>query len=120
MDLDRKSEKKPANSFHTLNSVRRHPKRRMARSRTTAGAVLLLLCLRSVAGGWRGGSSAPRRRAAEVDHERYIVTICPEFTPHEAHEQLATIGLHASRNYTRLLRGIALEGVNAALHQQVR
>ena len=55
-----------------------------------------------------------------MDRERYIVTICPDFTPREAHEQLAAIGLHASRNYTRPLYGVALEGVNDALRQQVR
>ena len=88
-----------------------------------AGALLLILCLRGVLGGWPGGERArppERRRAAEADRERYIVTLCPDATSHEAHEQLAAIGLLASRNFSRVLHGFALEGVNDELHEKVR
>ena len=88
-----------------------------------AGSLLLLLCLRGMLGWWPGGERArppERRRAAEADRERYIVTLCPDATSHEAHEQLAAIGLFASRNFSRVLHGFALEGVNDELHEKVR
>ena len=90
-----------------------------------AGSLLALLCLRGVLGGWPGGERArppERRRAAEAeaDRERYIVTLCPDATSHEAHEQLAAIGLFASLNFSRVLHGFALEGVNDELHEKVR
>ena len=84
--------------------------------------LLLILCLRGVLGGWPGERARPpeRRRAAEADRERYIVTLCPDATSHEAHEQLAAIGLFASRNFSRVLHGFALEGVTDELHEKVR
>ena len=85
-------------------------------------SLLLLLCLHGVLGGWPGGERArppERRRAAEADRERYIVALCPDATSHEAHEQLAATGLFASRNFSRVLHGFALEGVNDELHEKV-
>ena len=87
-----------------------------------AAALLLLLAVRQVAGGWPGGGSLPEsdRLRATAEAGRYIVTLCQNATAHEAHEQLATLGLHASRNFSRVLRGFALEGVTDALYDEVR
>ena len=84
--------------------------------------VLLILAARQVAGGWPDGSSPPEpeRRRATAEAGRYIVTLCPDSTVHEGHEQLAKLGLFASRNFSRVLRGFALEGVTDALHDEVR
>ena len=88
----------------------------------SAAALLLLLAARQVAGGWPDGGSPPEpeRRRTTAEAGRYIVTLCPDATVHEGHEQLAKLGLFASRNFSRVLRGFALEGVTDALRDEVR
>jgi hypothetical protein len=102
--------------------VRRCDRDTVAMRPPSAAALLLLLAARQVAGGWPDGGSPPEpeRRRTTAEAGRYIVTLCPDATVHEGHEQLAKLGLFASRNFSRVLRGFALEGVTDALRDEVR
>ena len=76
-----------------------------------AGAVCL------AGGGFAADGPPPeqRRRLQHDEEHRFILTVCPHVSLHAAHGELASVGVHPRRNFSRALRGFAVENVSAAL-----